>query len=988
MQYPLLLVLLLFLSGECSGQSRVSLRDLNLEPWRETNFLQAMALDEVFGAQRTTRVRKPISLVNGSKLTRRELAAVSSLVPFAPVESLEGTPSPARSATALPPPPHQLEGFLALADDNLSIPPDCAGAVSPAHVMTVLNSEVRVQERQGNNLRTVTIERFFAPAGPFESAVFDPRVLWDQTNKRWVIIALSDPGGRAPALLLAVSANENPLGDWRVTRLLNAGAVGLEFDFPQVALSGPFLLISVNIFRGSEYRNTQNNIFLLEDLYAARTNLRQFEDFLSTNTPVADPNRANNRGLFVNVAIGVFDASLRLLFREVQRAGSTEVRILDRVVAQAGDLDPNFSGQIMPQQGSPVLIDGGNVDLANCTARDSDVWCVGTIFQRFGTQRTSMIQVYQFNWVSPPGTPVVGRVRIEDTNFANFYAYPSIAVNKNRDIFIGYNRFRADRFASAHFSFRRAGDQQGGYFQDALLKAGEDSYDKGGLRVRWGDYSSTVVDPADDLGFWTLQEYAASRTEAGTSQWGTWWTKFSQRNGACTFRLDRASADVPFTANVLRTALTTSQSDCTRVIAPNASWISLVSSTASQGPATLEFQVKLNKSNKARSATITIGDQTFTVNQAANPVPPPQEPVLTITSFEAPASARIGDSLTVTTNVKNTGSRGAGTFRIAFYLSTRTPVTSKDVFTGFGCPVNQGLLADETISCSGNFQIGSDLSPGTYYLAAIADDREQISMSDRSGSVRGSDAGPLTLRAAASAPAISSAGFVNGASARTGALAPGLIFVMYGARLGPVALTTLTLDADGKVSTTLAGTRVLFDGVAAPLIYTAAGQVSGIVPYSVAGKQTVRVEAVFNGLRGDALTLPVAASAPALFSVDFSGLNQVAALNEDGSVNSSANPIDAGKLIVLYGTGAGTFRSQPADGAVIGLPLPEFLTPLSLEIGGQPAELVYAGPAPGLVSGVFQINARVPVSVSGDKVPVTVRSGGIASIAGTTIAVK
>ena len=50
--------------------------------------------------------------------------------------------------------------------------------------------------------------------------------------------------------------------------------------------------------------------------------------------------------------------------------------------------------------------------------------------------------------------------------------------------------------------------------------------------------------------------------------------------------------------------------------------------------------------------------------------------------------------------------------------------------------------------------------------------------------------------------------------------------------LGPASLTTAQLDASGNIATLLAGTRVLFDGVAAPIIYTSANQVSAVVPFA------------------------------------------------------------------------------------------------------------------------------------------------------------
>jgi len=70
----------------------------------------------------------------------------------------------------------------------------------------------------------------------------------------------------------------------------------------------------------------------------------------------------------------------------------------------------------------------------------------------------------------------------------------------------------------------------------SLLKTGEAPYYKtgqtmgipgGGTDNRWGDYSATVVDPTDNVTFWTLQEYAQTPDPGtGASRWGTWWGTF------------------------------------------------------------------------------------------------------------------------------------------------------------------------------------------------------------------------------------------------------------------------------------------------------------------------------------------------------------------------------------------------------------------------------------------------------------------------------
>jgi uncharacterized protein (TIGR03437 family) len=85
-----------------------------------------------------------------------------------------------------------------------------------------------------------------------------------------------------------------------------------------------------------------------------------------------------------------------------------------------------------------------------------------------------------------------------------------------------------------------------------------------------------------------------------------------------------------------------------------------------------------------------------------------------------------------------------------------------------------------------------------------------------------------------------------------------------------------------------------------------------------------------------------------------------AALNQDGSINSSANPAPAGSIIVLYATGAGVMNPPLQNGTVVADTTPKPVLPVSVLFAGVSAEILYAGPAPGLVAGVLQINARIP----------------------------
>src|SRR5664280_3007154 len=112
------------------------------------------------------------------------------------------------------------------------------------------------------------------------------------------------------------------------------------------------------------------------------------------------------------------------------------------------------------------------------------------------------------------------------------------------------------------------------------------------------------------------------------------------------------------------------------------------------------------------------------------------------------------------------------------------------------------------------------------------------------------------------------------------------------------------------------GTRVLFDGVPSPMIYTSATQVSAVVPFAVTGKTTTVVSTEYNTVASRGIQIGVADSAPALFTADASGTGQIAALNQDASINSPANPAEPNSVVVLYATGGGPWTESIPDGQI------------------------------------------------------------------------
>jgi uncharacterized protein (TIGR03437 family) len=240
------------------------------------------------------------------------------------------------------------------------------------------------------------------------------------------------------------------------------------------------------------------------------------------------------------------------------------------------------------------------------------------------------------------------------------------------------------------------------------------------------------------------------------------------------------------------------------------------------------------------------------------------------------------------------------------------------------------------------------------------------------------------LRPGSGAPAI--AAVVNGASNLAGAIAPGEVVVIFGTGIGP-ALLAQNQPAGGLLGAELAGSAILFNGVAGPIIYASAAQVSAIVPYGVSGS-SVQVVAQYQGASSAPVAVPLALAAPALFTAIPTGKGQAAALNQDNSFNSATYPAAPGSVIVLYATGEGQTTPAGVDGKIAAVPAPKPVQGVTVTIGGQGAVVQYAGGVPGSTAGLMQINAVIPAAIpSSSAVPVSIAVGTQSSPAGVTIAV-
>lgn len=504
----------------------------------------------------------------------------------------------------------------------------------------------------------------------------------------------------------------------------------------------------------------------------------------------------------------------------------------------------------------------------------------------------------------------------------------------------------------------------------------------------------------------------------------------TQDAAACSVSLPTTSMDLPAAGGTgsfeLRAA-----TGCRWTAVSNASWLGITSAASSAGDGVVTFNATANTTPGTRTGLITVGTSQFTVNQAGANC----ELSINPTANTAVPSNAFQGSIAVTSTCQWTaqatapwisitaGTAGTGNGLIEYSIPANPSSQNRSgairignltfaiTQTGGGCTVSvspqRGTYGGGNVS--GRFNVNGSL--GCQWTPSSSDSWISISGfssvngsgavdftlapnftgAERTGSVRVTNDVSFTVVQGLAKPTIVSGGILNGASFKGGAVAPGEIVTIYGTLMGPADLQTLKLAADGQgITDSLAGTRVLFDGQPAPMLYTTDKQISAIVPFELQGKTAAKVVVEYQNSPSDAADVTIAPSAPAIFTQNATGTGLGAILNQDSSLNGTVNAAQRNSIIQIFATGGGQTTPAGQTGKLAGVPLPQFPAGrVTVRINNIDAPVVYAGAAPGLIQGLIQINARVPATAPiGNAVPIVVRINNVDSPAGVTVAIR
>jgi uncharacterized protein (TIGR03437 family) len=190
------------------------------------------------------------------------------------------------------------------------------------------------------------------------------------------------------------------------------------------------------------------------------------------------------------------------------------------------------------------------------------------------------------------------------------------------------------------------------------------------------------------------------------------------------------------------------------------------------------------------------------------------------------------------------------------------------------------------------------------------------------------------------------------------------------------------------IDTTLAGARVMFGTIAAPVLYASATQVNVVAPYEIAGQPQVPIQVSYAGNSSAPTNVVVAPASPAVFTFNSTGSGQAVAANQNYPFNGPSNPAAKGSYVTVYFTGGGQTNPPGTSGGVNGSTL-RYLPTTTATVGGVPATVTFSGAAPGLVDGISQLNIQLsPNTPSGPVQPLVITIGNVRSPQTATIAVQ
>jgi len=470
-----------------------------------------------------------------------------------------------------PPPPYSPSAITTFDgldfDDNATynssyfIPPDPIGVAGDDRVIAVVNCMIECRNKTGTSLWIDDLAGFFSSLTPTTST-FDPKVIYDQYEDRFVVVDLERVGteagtdpGNISRIFLAVSKTGTPASatstDWWYTAIdakVVISSADHWADYPGFAIDEEAVYVTANMFSHFSGAFGGTRLWIVDKgttggFYGGGAATVTIHDpyasaGIATTTQPAHIFGTSGAGTGIGTYLvsysGISDGTdeyvqiVRINNPLTSPTFTQSYIYIGNIEALAGGLPD------APQSGSSTLIEVNDRRALHAIWRNNSLWLTTTIDPISGPDAGQTTA----HWIKLTTTDAgvvsysdQGNIGGEDIATDCYTFFPSIAVNSSNDVCIGFSASAESIYPGCYYTGRLSTDAAGFTITPDVVRAGVDYYKRifafnGGTRNRWGDYSGTSVDPSDDQTFYVFNEYALTRGTTIGGEDGRWGTTF------------------------------------------------------------------------------------------------------------------------------------------------------------------------------------------------------------------------------------------------------------------------------------------------------------------------------------------------------------------------------------------------------------------------------------------------------------------------------
>jgi hypothetical protein len=407
-----------------------------------------------------------------------------------------------------------------------NVPADSELAVGPNHIIAVVNVAFEIYDKSGNLLQGPTTFASFFAGTPNCSGVFDPNVIYDEAEDRF-ILAIDANGKDYCIAVTDTDSQGDPTLTWNSYSFPTD--VGRNFfDYPHAGVGDDAIYLGANMFGRRFF--AEGRIWAI-DKFAMYDGGANVSVASASTGGESTPQPMNLHGAQETWPVGGQHYFLTDGPYDGRRYGvwSWGEPFAGDVPVSQGTVDLYLKTGVTagapidaPQMGGNPMLDGNDWRVQDAEYRNGFIWMTNTIACNPGG---GTVDCVRWAKIDPTG-PSVSDAGVYGST-GEYRIFADLAVDDCDNMAVGYTKTSSGMYPGVFVSGRESTDPVGSLQSEVLVQAGKIKYTsfQSGTTHRWGDYTAMTIDP-DGKTFWYMGQYSKN-TGTTSGRWGNWIAPFS-----------------------------------------------------------------------------------------------------------------------------------------------------------------------------------------------------------------------------------------------------------------------------------------------------------------------------------------------------------------------------------------------------------------------------------------------------------------------------